>query len=236
MNSIRQVYVINLDRRPDRFQEFQDRCSFSDQVIRFPAYDGKYLSETKDPFILQKLSKLKSVNPFEVGCSLSHYRVYQNIIESKLSETDQVLVFEDDVHFNPSFVKVINQIPKLDFVYLGGRFRRDFDVPDKSYWKKISDHVYQRPSNLSGHAWDRTTHAYILNKRMARKLINLLKDNLFTKPFDGKLLELHRYMTFYETLPHLCYSPINYKSDIQAVSSTRLFIKDMKEFSKIKEI
>tara|TARA_B110000503_G_C7153135_1_gene416071 strand:+ start:2285 stop:2980 length:696 start_codon:yes stop_codon:yes gene_type:complete len=78
------AYVINLDRRPDRFIAFEKNFMGTNFVVnRVPAVDGGHLP----PNINSPLSSSQQ------ACWLSHLKVIDMFIES---EEEHCLVFEDD--------------------------------------------------------------------------------------------------------------------------------------------
>ena len=65
----------------------------------------KYLSGYEDAYYHRQMTM------GEIGCFLSHYRIWENIVERKQNE---VLILEDDVRFQPYFkdsaIRVLSQI------------------------------------------------------------------------------------------------------------------------------
>ena len=92
------TYCINLEKRDDRRRsatsEFE-REGFA--VEFFPATDGRI-----DP------PRGLYVNPSEYGCSMSHTRVWRDMVEN---EYPSALVFEDDVRLVPDFVSKSERLP-----------------------------------------------------------------------------------------------------------------------------
>ena len=79
--------------------------------------------------------------------------------------------------------------------------------------------MYQKIKGFSktGIDYDRTTHAIIMNKSLAIKILENTKHIEKNVPIDELYNNLFSYIpeiTIYEVFPHLCYSPKNYKSDI----------------------
>ncbi|CAI9553755.1 unnamed protein product, partial [Staurois parvus] len=86
----------------------------------------------------------------EVGCFLSHYKIWQEIVDQKLEVT---LVFEDDVHFESFFkrkmIRLLGEVRTIqldwDLIYIGRKQVttdpekavenvRNLVVADYSYW------------------------------------------------------------------------------------------------------
>ncbi|MCL4135107.1 UNVERIFIED_CONTAM: hypothetical protein GTU68_016328 [Idotea baltica] len=136
------IYLINLVRRPDRRERML--WSFDELGIEaeiFDAVDGKrmnvsYLEDLgvkqldnyKDPW-----SK-RDMTYGEIGCFLSHYYLWEDIVKNGYKE---VLVFEDDIRFEPFFTNklsyMMDQISQLnlkwDFIYLGRKQLKSSEEP-----------------------------------------------------------------------------------------------------------
>ena len=147
----KKMYVINLDRRPDRLNEFWGKIKeyFNPTLIeKFSAVDGNKIDFSKH----RGLFKAKSNG--EIGCYLSYRELWENIINNEsINDDDLVLIFEDDIFINKNFIEnfqdAINNFKTIDgnkLLYLGGRFKPDFspkgDILNK--WGKTTDKLYKR--------------------------------------------------------------------------------------------
>ena len=110
-------YVINLDRRKDRWYSFQNTKGFSDlkNLQRFSAIDGTNLRIEKD----ERISMFTKVNVIRgirrshnelhtkggVGCYLSHVAVWQDFLKNSNSEV--AIIFEDDAIVNTQAIQNI---------------------------------------------------------------------------------------------------------------------------------
>jgi GR25 family glycosyltransferase involved in LPS biosynthesis len=128
--------MINLDRRPDRCEEFMHRVN--EQHLKFPSFqrfqsiDGLELFQRfpkiLDIHLLEYLKHML-VNQLwtdmwmvtegkegisrkgEIGCLLSHYALYIQIThDDNLQENDLCLILEDDIHFNDDFTKRVDEL------------------------------------------------------------------------------------------------------------------------------
>jgi GR25 family glycosyltransferase involved in LPS biosynthesis len=106
------IYVINLDKRQDRYQSFlneMNRLSI-DGVKRFSAIDGSVIQPPN-----------KSILPGELGILLTHLEI---IKECKKDNLNNVLIMEDDVYFTDEIYDIDNYMLKLpedwDLLYFGG--------------------------------------------------------------------------------------------------------------------
>lgn len=108
------IYCINLDRRPDRWQEVvKEFKKYNIKVIRFSAIDG----------INKIVLPNQTISRSELACRDSHLALLQKMVALN---HQRILIFEDDIFFtsNPHHhVKdVIENIPKnlgWHQIYLG---------------------------------------------------------------------------------------------------------------------
>lgn len=100
MNKVPILYV-NLERSRDRRNRMEDmfrEFKLLDQCTRVEAFDGAQI--VKDPELLAQTVDLPpnhGMNPGEIGCTLSHLRAAEMILESG---HEYALVMEDDIHLN----------------------------------------------------------------------------------------------------------------------------------------
>ncbi|XP_068105919.1 inactive glycosyltransferase 25 family member 3-like [Hyperolius riggenbachi] len=153
-----EIFLINLLRRPERRERMLrslHEMDISCQVV--DAVDGSSLNSSDikrmgvnllpgfyDPFSGRTLTK------GEVGCFLSHYKIWQQIVDMQLQVT---LVFEDDVRFGTFFKrKVMRLLDEIrttnldwDLIYIGRKQVttdpeqpvngiRNLVIADYSYW------------------------------------------------------------------------------------------------------
>lgn len=113
------VYVINLDRRPDRWAEFtkQPTLSYFSNVQRFSAVDGSKLDVKTDPHIslhtrqniLQKYRRSDyEINTMgAIGASLSHIGIWKAFLDSDASH---IIVLEDDTLITEKNLQMIESL------------------------------------------------------------------------------------------------------------------------------
>nr|XP_013189135.1 unnamed protein product [Amyelois transitella] len=164
-----EIYMINLERRPERRQLME--LSFKElgmDVKLFQAVDGRKLdlndlreySVTLMPNYEDPYHK-RPMKAGEVGCFLSHYYIWEEIIKNKYAKT---LVLEDDVHFVPYFrhrlLGLMDEVKDIDWdlLYLG---RKVMLGGDEEY---ITEHT-TRP------LYSYWTLGYIVTERGAKKLM-----------------------------------------------------------------
>ncbi|GFV53734.1 procollagen galactosyltransferase 1 [Trichonephila clavipes] len=127
-----QAYLINLERRPERRERMLNTLSeMGIQAHILKAVDGKALNDSyieemgikmlpeyADPYYKRSLTR------GEIGCFLSHYHVWKDMIEH---QHRTAIVLEDDLRFEPYFRKKIQALLKevqkvgllWDLIYLG---------------------------------------------------------------------------------------------------------------------
>ena len=109
------IFCINLDRRPERWERSQTEFAKHGLTVeRFAAIDGKDIQAVTNG--------KQRINGAEIGCSLSHKRILEMIVENGW---EQVLIHEDDVefveNFNERFEEAIKHVPPTwEILYLGG--------------------------------------------------------------------------------------------------------------------
>jgi glycosyl transferase, family 25 len=109
------VYFINLDRSQDRRKHIESNLrKLGVDAERVSAIDGKtltkeYISEVYNEKKCLKKHR-KKLTPNEIGCALSHLKIYKNIVKNNL---DGAMILEDDVKLDNRFVSAIKQIEKL---------------------------------------------------------------------------------------------------------------------------
>ena len=211
-------FVINLKRRPDRLKQFFKRCPLEDvQVIE--AFDAKF-PDKEDPveqeIFNNKLKKLGAFNRIgERGVFISHLRIWKKLVQENIP---LALIFEDDAQFNEKFVNVFNEINKVDnILFLGGRFQDNFTMT-KNTGIPISENIVKHNYSCWNPKYhDRTVHAYIITKELAKILIELFENTKDPQPVDHfiiiKLKNLD--IPVYSTVPLICWSPMVGDSDIR---------------------
>jgi len=180
------VYLINMVKRKNRLDNFVIEFNNSDlnnkKFIIFPAIDGKEIDASKhitdnayQNILKSDISNVRQENleltRGAIGCYLSHLGVYKKIAKSN---ANYGLIFEDDVIINKNTLELINlnisMIPNDWDIYLLGLVNLN----------SVNNKTYLDVKNF----W--CTHAYIIKKRSAIKLLKYL-DKLFDKQIDAEL-------------------------------------------------
>jgi GR25 family glycosyltransferase involved in LPS biosynthesis len=182
---------INLDRRPDRWQQMQlkfDRHGIH-PVRRFPALDGDNLNIPANWIH----------TPGAYGCLLSHLQV---IREARQLGASSVLIFEDDVVFDPhlqkKFSTCIKQLPPDWDMLFFGALHKDEPI-------KVADNI-ARISKAN------STYAYALRDTVFDDFIELNRKT--EEVLDNNSLVLQQQFNCYCFMPHLAWVETDY-SDAQ---------------------
>uniref|UniRef100_A0A8D8E144 Glycosyltransferase 25 family member n=1 Tax=Culex pipiens TaxID=7175 RepID=A0A8D8E144_CULPI len=170
--SLSHIYMINLERRPERRLKMVNNFdALGLEVEYFPAVDGKKLNDDvlreigveflpgyTDPYHKRPMTM------GEIGCFLSHYYIWERMVELGQEE---VLVLEDDIRFEPYFKRrvyqVLNDARRIggwDLIYFGRKRLQE----DDEKWIEGSDALVQ-----AGYSY--WTLGYLINLQGAKKLL-----------------------------------------------------------------
>lgn len=191
-------YVINLDRRTDRWTNAKvelEKAGITN-FERFSAVDGKSLTTKYNFKPSDSMSDAQMMG--HIGCTLSHYGVLNKAREDGL---DKYAVFEDDVEFRPGFESMFDlcysDVPdNWDCILFGGSHVGGFDV--------ISERVIRIFGSY-------TTHAMLINEKFYNKLEVVWKNA--GCEVDVAIASLHRDNYCYAFHPPLAWQKGGY-SDI----------------------
>ncbi|XP_073439011.1 procollagen galactosyltransferase 2 isoform X1 [Dendrobates tinctorius] len=215
-----EVFMINLKRRQDRrVRMLRSLYELQIQAKTFDAVDGKALNESQiktlnidvlpgyqDPYSGRTLTR------GEIGCFLSHYYVWKEVVDRGLEKT---LVIEDDVRFEYQFrsklIKLMNDIEKValdwDLIYIG-RKRMQVKRPEKAVPNVL---------NLVEADYSYWTLGYAISQKGARKLIN-------AEPL-GKMLPVDEFIpVMFNKHPVEKYMEHYYPRDLKAFSAEPLLV------------
>ncbi len=176
MLNVLPIYLVNLDKRPDRLKYVSDQLnSLELEFKRVSAIDGSLLEEDcslvdKEAFFIQTG---KPVTRGEIGCAMSHRSIWQEMLEK---EVPYALILEDDVDISSSISELINSrvYEKMDFMNLS--YTRPFSLDKEALsflrHKKISSRplIFSRWRSV----WSK------VEGRMRRKVFNIsfLSENI----------------------------------------------------------
>ncbi len=241
------VWYINLDIRIDKqvkiYEQIINLGFNKNKINRFSAINGfdilmdlknkNYLSDE----IISKISIQNKIYRNNVlGCLLSHYFLLKQISENNdLTDDSIVFIYEDDFFINKEYlyktlftevikkIKNFSKINSWDMIYLGGRYEKNF-IPknyilESNMFSKIDNNFYKRNSTGYSEDFERTTHNYIINKKSAKKICEIILANFESDNYMSEIDTLYNnilhLINAYDYFPHIFYSPVNYTTDIQ---------------------
>jgi len=185
---IPKAYVINLERRKDRLENFYNRYPMADSLgnpvcERFEAVDGKLLKINGEfPLGIKHLFRNNDFGWREgvIGCAMSHIKLWQKLVAD--DKNDSYIIYEDDVEFAECYTwKLYNVLQKItfswDMLFLGHlvcyeeqtdhRVESD-ELPN---WEMMSDYIVPRRTSWVG------TASYMISKMGAQKLLDYIEQN-----------------------------------------------------------
>jgi glycosyl transferase family 25 len=160
------TYVVNLERSVDRREQItRDLQNLGIPFEIFAAVDGETLTGKElDVYSEQRARKEggRALSRGEIGCALSHLRLYQKLLES---DEEEFLILEDDAEVGWALVELL-------------RNRERFEVG----WEHINFCTDARTKPFGDRVWDiyrlakfsrmaNGTVAYLLNRKGAEKLL-----------------------------------------------------------------
>lgn len=176
------VRIINLETSTERRLHMQEQMAAMGLDYRIvPAVNGGLLSQDEIDEIYRAnavlLRRGSHLSPGEIGCALSHIRLYREIVDNNIKA---MAILEDDARIDKMILLAIEQyrhFPKdWDIVFLGYRMRATSLNTVQELPGKIS---LKQPKGF-GHI--RLAIGYIVSLDGASKLLKLTRD--LHKPID----------------------------------------------------
>lgn len=219
------AYMISLNDAKEKIEYLN---SFGIEVNLVKGVNGKAVSNEE---INKRVSNTyKTFGPKSaIGCAISHMNVWKLFLET---EEEYAIIFEDDVvledNFNEKLEVALREVPKdYDILYLGCTgcdntqpvnivkilasipfFPQTFN-PDE----KVTDNI-SRPSVAFA------THAYIVSRKGATKLLKYLDGKLSNHiDFSIQKLVLNNKIESYVTTPRIAYQTSSDDTKSESVSS-----------------
>ena len=212
------TYVLNLDRRPDRWEKFisKSKCLEFLNFERYSAVDGEELVSTP------QLQRIFDGNDYNmkvgaVGCAMSHFKMY---IELMYSDYDAFLILEDDIEITDNFdvklLHICNQLKneEWDLLFLGHHLRNKNPQENKCKMNTLPViekwDVYTSFQNSVG-----GTIGYIISKKGAKNILDFINNNRLINCIDTLLQKCCNKLDIYYSNPHLIFSEC-YRNDTVA--------------------
>ncbi len=204
---ITDAYVINLDRRRDRYDQFiANHGEFARRVRRVSAVDGRQLKLTPS------IARLLRPNDFFwkkaiAGCALSHLQIW-NQLAHEPGDVNSYLIMEDDVKMVEGWQRQWRMASQVvpenwDVLYLGGVL-----PPNKPGLEGIKERVNEHwcrvaPNQMFNQPYPTRyfhfcNYAYVLSRRGAQKLLGLIegRDGFYTSG-DHMIVNNHQILNIY---------------------------------------
>lgn len=165
------IYVVNLDRHPDRLASIEQQLSALDLgYFRVAAVDGSKLSQEEldqvyDPELCKR-SLGRELARGEIGCAMSHLSIYKQMLATQIP---LACVLEDDAQLSEKLPQVLEALE-----YLGAEQKPVVclltHVGRYTAWgaKTLSNTHHQIYKTV--HAF--CTHGYVINQAAASALLN----------------------------------------------------------------
>ena len=178
---INKYYVISLNNKKGREKwKYMKRTSIGTNLEKVSAIDGRLINineYVKNKYITRYWdlgkwkygkSKLVKLSPTEIGCCLSHLKIW-NIINK--NNIEKCIIFEDDAHYMKSNFKqeidnILDTVPKdWDIILLG------YMIKDNSHKDEIKIGTFYKIKQFF------LTHCYLIKLKGVRRLLTLLPIN-----------------------------------------------------------
>lgn len=157
------VWVINLDRSPDRMARMDEGLRAQGLIYkRIPAIDGRAEFDrllSKVDCVAYERNMGQKLLPGKVGCYFSHLSAWQRLIDSG---QEMALILEDDVVFHADFRDALAQAikAKTHWDLLRQGQVAHISGPDRPLFAERLHRPLHRQRRLSYSARDRTVAAW----------------------------------------------------------------------------
>lgn len=207
------IICINLERRTDRKQnmiKLFDMHNITNYNF-FNAIDGLNIDINNPQLSFFKHDMNVVKRRGVVGCALSHYNVWNNLLNDK--EHECYVIVEDDIRLVPNFKRhlenYINKMTQLtQFIFLGIHVTRENSVISKNIYR--DDNSYDI-FPLSRHFFTGGLFGYIITKVGAKQLVDYILLNGIKRAIDYVVFDSN--IPLYETRPQIIFSDSVQDSD-----------------------
>jgi GR25 family glycosyltransferase involved in LPS biosynthesis len=215
-----QFWVVNLDSRPDRFQNFVTTAWKDLNLVcnRYPAVDGYKLKPTR------QLEQLFNFNDYNyrrgmIGCALSHIDIWVDCQKQKKT----MIIFEDDATFAPNFYTKLRHVittttNDYDIIFLGHHLFDSRVEPD-TFANNIFPAVERWSVGKSLSHSKGGTAGYVITPLGARKMLQFLQDNGMTNGIDTMMQKACDELNIYYCKTHLVYSECYASTNMDTVDT-----------------
>jgi glycosyl transferase, family 25 len=161
------VYVINLDRSPERLAQISTRLATLEVPFeRVTAFDASKqdLSLCQiDRVAFSRVHGRNSIRDAEIGCHQSHVTVLKKLIQS---DKQFAVVFEDDIHIGEGLSATLDQLKE---------WRIHWDIVPLFHWHRGTPLRIQRSDTCALNVFltaVTSSAAYVVNRHAAQTLLD----------------------------------------------------------------
>lgn len=227
MSRLLNIYLISLDKDQERRERMKLNFPIHYLSMKWvSAINGKEMFAKDYFYYVNKYYKKnkKIITPSEVGCALSHIKVYKEFLKT---DEKYCLILEDDIMANDNDILQIKKIIEYEkpngLVLFGGQEGLPEDYFKYIYVEKVNQ-LYLI-SEFSKKFIIRT-HCYAINREMAKYLIGFHENNLQVAD-HWKVLLKNKKMYYLNLVKH----PLNL-SDSNIETERSFFYSNEKNFFK----
>ncbi len=223
------MYVINLDRREDRWSYMKKLLSNQwNNYQRFPAIDGKQLHQKEDGSVWdskrcvldRQRRHLFANNDFGsrrsvIGCALSHIHLWQKLIQETQKQHNMFCILEDDSLLCDNFSELFNNLLNnlnfdFDLIFLGYHILKNKRTPNTNNKSpeniKLVKYTSDNPIFSWGTSYIGGLFGYLISKSGAHKLLGLINKYGIKHGIDYFMYKQFSELNVYFVLPGLIYS------------------------------
>ena len=174
------IFAVSLARETKRRDNIRNQLQSQEYTI-IDACDGKNLSSTEREIANQIIKFPQTFKAGQIGCFLSHYKIWKLIIQQKI---ELALIVEDDLHIQyplQELLPKLSAIENFDIIYLG----HWFEFKNGTIAAEFDQFQLRRSIKPYG------THGYLISLRGAKTLIAFLDKNIINVPVDNFLVEMN---------------------------------------------
>ncbi|WP_387463061.1 glycosyltransferase family 25 protein [Photorhabdus sp. RM323S] len=159
------TFIINLKHSIERRKRIEEQCIKLNLDYEFiEAVDGRLLSQEELQRQTRELSDAITLG--EIGCALSHIKIYRNIVENNIP---MALILEDDVILNERLPEFLNEIQQKKIIAPSAiLLSKASQYFERSKYKLLCGVDIKSVLSAS------LTCGYILNNQAAKNLIDFL--------------------------------------------------------------
>lgn len=230
------LICVNLKRRNDRREEMIKKFEAENvtDYCFFEAVDGKEIQPKDERLSLFRFSNPGILKCGVLGCALSHYAVWNNLVTDP--DNDYYIILEDDIrlcqNFKENLNKIIEKLPiDTNILTIGMTIEMEnFDKTRSIYRDDVSYMVYPFNTNMFAGGF----FGYIISKKCAKILTDHIKNHGIMMTIDYLPYRLKLFN--YESHPHLVFtnavqhSIVYVDSDIQKDLNQVITVKPINNY------